>query len=474
MGRITFLRASLLLGLGAIAGCAMQTGDEPTGTTEEAAVCATGTTVEGVDVSIYQGTVNWTAVKAAGRDFAIARISDGTGSLDSTFAANWAGIKSAGMVRGAYQYFEPGEDPTAQANIVINAVGMLVDGDLPVTADMEVAGGQSGATIAAHLQTWANAVETGTGKKPMIYTSPGFWNGSVASTAFSSYPLWVANWGPSCPTLPTGWSTWPFWQYSDMGSVSGINATVDLDKFNGTLAQLQAFAGGTPAYAAQYVSQTWPLATTTITMTACSTLKASIVFKNVGTKTWDSKTHLATTQPRDRVSVFADTGWIADNRPAGLPADVAPGADGTFSFDFHAPDKPGSYDEFFGLVEEGVAWFSDMGQGGPADNVIEAKIQVTAGDGGACPVTVGDGGAGDGGVVKGDGGTPAGDSGTMPEPDAASPSSDGGWQTNSSKGNGGGGCACDGAGGNGAFGWAAPWSLALAGGALVRRRRRRV
>ncbi len=82
-------------------------------------------------------------------------------------------MKSGRLVRGAYQFFEPGENPTTQANIVIKAVGKLGAGDLPVTADMEVTGGQSAATIAANLQTWVAAVTAGTGKAPMVYTARG-------------------------------------------------------------------------------------------------------------------------------------------------------------------------------------------------------------------------------------------------------------------------------------------------------------
>lgn len=360
-----------------LAGCtAGGPGDDGRlGEAEEASVCAAGAVTKGVDVSVYQGSVNWGTAHGTGLGFAIARISDGTGSIDSTFAGNWAGIKSAGMIRGAYQFFEPGEDPTAQANIVIQKVGMLGAGDLPVTADVEVTGGQSAATIAAHLKTWLDAVEAGTGKKPMIYTAPGFWNGSVASSAFGSYPLWVANWGVSCPSMPTGWSNWVFWQNSDMGSVSGIPATVDLDEYNGDAASLTDYAGA-PDWGAQYVTQSWPLATTTLTMTVNQVLPASITLKNIGTKSWDSSTKLATTQPRDRMSPFAGSDWLAPNRLAGVTGTVKPGQSYKFTFDFHAPSTPGTYDEFYGVVEEGVHWFSDSGQGGPPDDDIEAKIQV--------------------------------------------------------------------------------------------------
>jgi lysozyme len=361
----------------ALAGCsAGGEGDGPLGEAQQASVCATGSVVYGVDVSVYQGSVDWASVKAAGKDFAIARISDGTANPDSTFATNWAGIKAAGMVRGAYQFFEPGVDPTAQANLVISAVGKLGDGDLPVTADMEVTGGQSAATIVAHLQTWAAAVQAGTGKAPMIYTAPGFWDGSVDSTAFGDLTLWGADWGVTCPTLATGWSKWDFWQYADNGTVSGISGNVDLDEFNGDLAALQTFAGGGADWGAQYVSQSWPLATMTMTMTVNQAVSANLTLKNIGAKSWNTSTKIGTTQPRDRTSPFYASDWLAPNRLAGVTGTVAPGADFDFKFTFQAPNTPGMYDEFYGVVQEGVAWFSDPGQGGPPDNDIEAKIQV--------------------------------------------------------------------------------------------------
>lgn len=352
---------------------------ERLGEADEASVCAGGSIVQGVDVSVYQGNIDWGSAKAAGIDFAIARISDGS-YMDTTFDQNWSGMKSAGIIRGAYQFFEPGEDPTNQANIVIQKVGVLGEGDLPVTADMEVTGGQSAATIAANLKTWVAAVKQGTGKTPMVYTAPGWWDGDVNSSSFGGDPLWVANWGVSCPSVPNGWGSWVFWQYSDSGSVSGIPATVDRDEFNGDLAALQKFAGASSDWAAKYVKQSWPLATTTMTMTVNQVLPASITFTNTGKKTWDSNTRLGTTQPRDRKSAFAGSDWLSPNRAAAISGSVAPGDQGTFNFSWHAPNTPGMYDEYFDLVEESVAWFSDPGQGGPPDNDVEAKIQVVEAD----------------------------------------------------------------------------------------------
>ena len=127
------------------------------------------------------------------------------------------------------------------------------------------------------------------------------------------------------------------------------------------------------------MSQSFPLASTALTMVEGQVIPSYIELKNVGTKTWDSSTHLGTTQPRDRKSVFADSTWLAPNRPAGVTGTVAPGGTYKFQFDLHAPEhSPGTYDEYFGVVQEGVAWFSDPGQGGPPDNDLEVQVKVIA------------------------------------------------------------------------------------------------
>jgi hypothetical protein len=140
-------------------------------------------------------------------------------------------------------------------------------------------------------------------------------------------------------------------------------------------------AYGAIPYGATYVSQSFPLATTTLKMKAGEVIPSYITLKNSGTLPWNSSTRLGTTQPRDRVSVFADSSWVSPSRASEVSGTVAPG--GTFKFEFNlkAPTKVGTYDEFFGVVQEGVAWFGDPGQGGPADSNIEVKIQVLPADG---------------------------------------------------------------------------------------------
>ena len=202
---------------------------------------AAASMAEGVDVSEYQGAVDWSAVVGSGRRFAIARVGDGT-FLDPTFDRNWQQIAAGGLIRGVYQFFEPSEDPVTQANIVISKVGTLGPGDLPPVLDVEVTGGQSAATIDSNIGTWVTHVRSATGRNPLIYTSPGFWDGSVGGQTFAT-DLWVAHWNVASPgTLPTGWSNWRLWQYSDVGQVPGITGNVDLDRFNGALTDLEAYA----------------------------------------------------------------------------------------------------------------------------------------------------------------------------------------------------------------------------------------
>jgi hypothetical protein len=241
-------------------------------------------------------------------------------------------------------------------------------------------------------------------------------------------------------------------------------------------------------YAAQFVSQSFPLATTTLTMTAGQVIPSYIELKNTGTKTWDTNTRIGTTQPRDRVSVFADGTWVADNRPSEVKGTVAPGATYKFTFDLAAPDKPGSYDELFGVVEDGVAWFSDPGQGGPPDTDLEVKILVVAPEGGLPEADAGepkdDGGKGaDSGAsadagASADGGASAGDGGKTGTPGRDGGSSGGssgaGWDDGADAGDTAapgraGGCSLGTTGDEGVS-WAGYLAATLVLGALARRR----
>jgi GH25 family lysozyme M1 (1,4-beta-N-acetylmuramidase) len=242
-GRTLALALALpLLGCSSSNGPDREAGDESARSSSEALTVKCGAPpggpVQGRDVSFYQGAFDWPGAKASGVTFGYARISDGLTFIDATFATNWASMKSAGVMRGAYQFFEPGQDEVAQANLMVQKIGKLGDGDLPALVDVEATGGQAPATIAAKLRHWLQIVEAGTGKRPWIYTGAYFWQDHVGDTTFGQYPLWIAAYVPACPSIPDGWSDWTVWQYSDGGG------SLDHDVFNGSLATLQGFARG--------------------------------------------------------------------------------------------------------------------------------------------------------------------------------------------------------------------------------------
>ena len=209
-----------------------------------AEVCPDGEVTYGIDVSKWQGTIDWAAVAAAGVEYAFIRVSDGSTVLDEFFDVNWQQAKANGITVGAYQFFRPAEDPVAQADLLLSMMGALAPDDLPPVIDIEVTGGLSGAEIIDAAQAWIDVVEADVGVAPIVYTAPGWWDGNVGLSSLGAYPLWVANWGVTCPSMPTGWSDYVFHQFSATGTVPGISGDVDENYFNGPAADLDAWTVG--------------------------------------------------------------------------------------------------------------------------------------------------------------------------------------------------------------------------------------
>lgn len=199
----------------------------------------------GIDVSAYQEDVNWATVAGQGIYYAFAKATEGASDDDVKFARNWAGMRSVGIVRGAYHFFRPARDPIAQANNYLQAVGKIEAFDLPPVLDLEITDNQSAATVISQAQRWLTEVESKTGRKPILYTFPVFWEDKLGSPSqFAQYPLWVANFGTTSPYVPRPWSSWTFHQYSESGTLSGIDGNVDLNQFNGDLDGLQRLLKG--------------------------------------------------------------------------------------------------------------------------------------------------------------------------------------------------------------------------------------
>lgn len=195
----------------------------------------------GIDVSHFQGSVNWTEVAGAGIVFAFVKATEGITYVDPELAVNWAAMQSAGLLRGAYHFYEPTDDPASQAQNFLSTVS-LGPGDLPPVLDIETNGGVSSEQLWNGVAAWLQAVQQATGKQPIVYTAPDFWNSNSPDLALTSHPLWLADYA-SQPTLPDGWSTWQFWQHSETGTVPGVSTSVDLNLFNGTLPQLREWIG---------------------------------------------------------------------------------------------------------------------------------------------------------------------------------------------------------------------------------------
>jgi hypothetical protein len=150
------------------------------------------------------------------------------------------------VIRGAYQFFRPNQNVLAQADLLVDALGgHYTTGDLPPVIDVEATGGLSPASVAAKVRQWVDRVKARLGVDPIVYTGKYFWRDQVGGpTSFAGNPLWIAHYTTHCPDIPSPWTRWTFWQHSDAGSVAGISGHVDVDTFNGSLADLQGLAGG--------------------------------------------------------------------------------------------------------------------------------------------------------------------------------------------------------------------------------------
>lgn len=202
---------------------------------------------KGIDVSKHQRNVDWNRVKNSGITFAFARaIDDKTGTTaDPTFERNWEGMKDAAIFRGAYYFFRPRRNVTNTANLFVSIVGSLGEGDLPPVIDVEDDDGVSAGNFLDRMARWMDIVETGLNRHVLIYTNTPFWRDTLGnSTHFSDRPLWIAHFTNAAqPRFPSAFPRFSFWQHSQSGTVPGVTGAVDLDRFNGSMAGLRAFAG---------------------------------------------------------------------------------------------------------------------------------------------------------------------------------------------------------------------------------------
>jgi lysozyme len=190
---------------------------------------------QGIDVSHFQGVVDWPAVAGAGIDFAFIKATEGLDDVDPRFGQNWQQARAAGLLRGAYHFLHPDLDAKQQAAHFLSVVSLDADA-LPPALDVEVTNGVAPAALSTCVETWLDAVAAALGCRPVVYTDPRFWRQHVG-TDLGGYPLWLACYAPE-PQLPPGWQSWTFWQHSQSGQVAGIAGPVDLDRCQLSRAQL--------------------------------------------------------------------------------------------------------------------------------------------------------------------------------------------------------------------------------------------
>jgi GH25 family lysozyme M1 (1,4-beta-N-acetylmuramidase) len=208
----------------------------------------------GVDVSRFNGTIDWTAARGAGVSFAFVQASRGTGldcdvkpdscGADPLYATNYAAARAAGIRVGPYHraFIDPETpaqtrtDALTEANVFLASVGALQPGDLRPVIDFETPfDGAEPAQLRIWLRTWLNRVGTALRTKPIIYTSTTSWglNGNVREFAKRGHRLWVANWDVKKPMVPAlNWADrgWSIWQYTSSGMLPGFSGRVDLDR----------------------------------------------------------------------------------------------------------------------------------------------------------------------------------------------------------------------------------------------------
>jgi len=228
---VLVLSSTAIVGIGAVA---------------TAGPAAAASRIHGIDVSAWQGPVDWGAVRRSGRHFAFAKATEGVTFVDAMFATNRQGMAGAGLaLRGFYHFARPDRNTAAaEADHFLRTVGPLGPGEVAVL-DLEVAPGPGVGDWAAE---WLGRVAQATGRTPVLYSYQSYLY-SIPTSRLTQYPLWIAAWGNNDGTVPASsppsdrWSRWTWWQYTSNAVVPGVSGRVDDSLFLGTVDELAAYGG---------------------------------------------------------------------------------------------------------------------------------------------------------------------------------------------------------------------------------------
>lgn len=198
--------------------------------------------VTGVDVSHYQGTIDWVKMAEQNLDFAFIKATEGSSHIDECFYDNWQEAGKTGLCIGAYHFFSFDSDGETQAQLYIDTVGNL-NGKMAPVVDVEFYGDKESNPppkdeVVKQLGNMLSALEACYQVKPVIYTTYKAYN-SYIKGEFEEYPLWIRN--VYYQPFITG-NKWTFWQYTDTAVLDGYKGAekyIDMNVFRGTREELK-------------------------------------------------------------------------------------------------------------------------------------------------------------------------------------------------------------------------------------------
>jgi lysozyme len=190
--------------------------------------------VRGIDISHYQGVIDWEKLRSSGIDFVYIKATEGVDYNDGYFKNNWQGAGRAGIKRGAYHFFSLMKDGTAQARHFSSSVA-LSECELPPAVDLEFPGKNEKIPTPEHLATelkrFEDELRTSCPIAPVYYMNEEFYE-----RYFKTRPAPERLWIRGIYHKPAVMAKVPylFWQYSSIGYENGVSGPIDLDVFNGT------------------------------------------------------------------------------------------------------------------------------------------------------------------------------------------------------------------------------------------------
>jgi len=192
--------------------------------------------VHGVDISRWQGDIDWAKLRGQGANFVYIKATDGGDHLDPMFRKNWRDAEKAGLKRGAYHFFYWCRTAREQADWFIRNVPK-VKGALPPVIDVEwnhtsnCKKRPSRENVLEKMQVFMDKLEAHYGQRPVIYTAPDFYADNLKG-AFKNHPFWLRSVAAHPSKVYPG-REWVFWQYSGSGLSHGVEGRIDLNVFHG-------------------------------------------------------------------------------------------------------------------------------------------------------------------------------------------------------------------------------------------------